>query len=67
MQLRFKNRSYFQLEVIIADYHTGSSPEDMKGYVIDVKDNFKQIATISVGEAFDIPYTNPKMIFDGEK
>lgn len=53
--------------MIIADYHTGSSPEDMKGYVIDVKDNFKQIATISVGEAFDIPYTNPKMIFDGEK
>ena len=33
----------------------------MKGYVIDVKDNFKHIATIPVGEAFDIPYTNPKL------
>ena len=53
--------------LIIADYHTGSSPEDMKGYVIDVKDNFKHIATISVGEAFDLPYHNPKLIFDGEK
>ena len=53
--------------LIIADYHTGSSPEDMKGYVIDVKDNFKHIATIPVGEAFDLPYHNPKLIFDGEK
>ena len=53
--------------LIIADYHTGSSPEDMKGYVIDTKDNFKHIATISVGEAFDLPYHNPKLIFDGEK
>lgn len=53
--------------LIIADYHTGTSPEGMKGYVIDVKDNFKHIATISVGEAFDRPYHNPKLIFDGEK
>ena len=53
--------------LIIADYHTGSSSEDMKGYVIDVKDNYKHIATISVGEAFDLPYHNPKLIFEGEK
>ena len=53
--------------LIIADYHTGSSPEDMKGYVIDTKDNFKHIATIPVGEAFDLPYHNPKLIFEGEK
>ena len=51
--------------LIIADYHTGSSSEDMKGYVIDVKDNFKQIATIPVGEAFDLPYHNPKLIISG--
>ena len=53
--------------LIIADYHTGTAEGDMKGYVIDVKDNFKHIATISIGEAFDLPYTNPKLIFDGEK
>ena len=53
--------------LIIADYHTGTSPDGMKGYVIDTKDNFKQIATISVGEAFDLPYHNPKLIFEGEK
>ena len=53
--------------LIIADYHTGTTEGDMKGYVIDVKDNFKHIATIPIGEAFDIPYTNPKLIFEGEK
>lgn len=53
--------------LIIADYHTGSSPEDRKGYVIDTKDNFKHIATIPVGEAFNLPYTNPKLILDEEK
>ena len=50
--------------LIIADYHTGTAEGDMKGYVVDVKDNFKHIATIPVGEAFDLPYTNPKLIFD---
>ena len=49
--------------LIIADYHTGTADGDMKGYVIDVKDNFKQIATIPVGEAFDLPYTNPRLEF----
>ena len=53
--------------LIIADYHTGTADGDRKGYVIDVKDNFKHIATIPVGEAFDLPYHNPKLIFDGEK
>ena len=49
--------------LIIADFHTGSAPDDMKGYVIDVKDNFKRIAAIPVGEVFDLPYTNLKLDF----
>ena len=53
--------------LIIGNCHTRSASDGMKGYVIDVKDNFKHIATIPVGEAFDLPYTNPKMIFNGEK
>ena len=48
---------------VIADYHTGTAEGDMKGYIIDVKDNFKRIATIPIGEAFNLPYTNPKLDF----
>ena len=49
--------------LVIADYHTGTAEGDMKGYIIDVKDNFKRIATIPIGEAFNLPYTNPKLDF----
>ena len=50
--------------LIIGNYHTGSSLDGMKGYVIDVKDNFKHIATIPICKSFDLPYTNPGLDFE---
>ena len=50
--------------LIIADYHTGTAPDGCIGYVIDVKDSFKHIATIPVGESFDLPYYNPLLILN---
>ena len=50
--------------LIIGNCHTRSAPDGMKGYVIDVKDNFKHIATIPICKSFDLPYTNPGLDFE---
>ncbi|MBO7327855.1 MAG: hypothetical protein J6W00_03685 [Lentisphaeria bacterium] len=52
--------------LLIADYHTGTSPTGHRVYIVDAKNDFKFIAEIDGGEIMDITYGRKHFVFSKE-